>query len=59
MSIKIRYTNKTVSKPSSNLIFFLMKNLILIILKKSYLSRIFLYYDLLKSSDFKKNLLSF
>ena len=60
MSIKIRYTNKTLVKPSSNTVFFSNEKFNINSLKK-YLSKYEFSYisDLLKSSDLKKRLLVF
>ena len=60
MSIKIRYTNKTLVKPSSNTVFFSNEKFNINNLKK-YLSKYEFSYisDLLKSSDLKKRLLVF
>ena len=60
MSIKIGYSNKSQSKSRSNLILFTNDKFNISGLKKNISNNEFLYIsDLLKNSDFKKNLLVF
>ena len=60
MSIKINYKNNISSKSATNLILFVDENFNINTLKK-YLSKLEFSYiaDLLKNSDFKKDLLFF
>ena len=60
MSIKIKYTNTSATKPSSNIVLFCGNEYKISYLKK-YLSKTELSYisDILKTSDLKKSFLSF
>ena len=60
MSVKIKYTNKTFSKSSSNIVLFSNEKFNINNLKKNLSKHEFSYIsDLLKSSDHKKKLLVF
>ncbi len=60
MSIKINYSNKTIGKPSINLVLFSDEKFSINRLKKNLSNSEFSYIqDLLKKSDLKKNLLVF
>ena len=60
MSIKLNYTNKTVSKLSSNLVLFCDEKYRINYLKKFLSNSEFSYInDLLKTIDLKKNLFLF
>ena len=60
MSLKINYSNKTLSKNSSNIVLFTNDDFKINRLKNFLLDSEFSYIDeLLKNSDSKKNLLLF
>ena len=60
MSIQINYKNKGLKNPSGNPILFVNENFNIIDIKKFISKNEFSYlFDLLKTSDLKKNLLSF
>ncbi len=60
MSVKISYSNKKISKSSSNAVIFTDEKFNIKSLKKYFSEFEFSYiYDLLKSNDLKKNLLVF
>ena len=60
MSIKVNYSNKTINKPSANLVLFADEKLNISGLKKYLSNSEFSYInDLLKTSDLKKNLFVF
>ena len=60
MSIKINYSTKLSGKSPSNLILFVDENFNIAGLKKHILKEEFSYiFDLLKTSDLKKDLLFF
>ena len=60
MSIKINHLNKSTYKSMANLIFFVDESFNMSGLKKIISNNEFSYIsDILKSSDLKKNLLSF
>ena len=60
MSIKISYSNKTLSKSLSNLILFTNDKFNISGIKKNLSNHEFSYInDLLKTSDLKKNILVF
>ena len=60
MSIKINYSNKSISKSSANLVFFTDEKFNIGNLKKYISSNEFSYTDdLLKESDLKKNMFIF
>jgi len=60
MSIKINYSNKSISKSSANLVFFTDEKFNIGNLKKYISSNNFSYTDdLLKESDLKKNMFIF
>ena len=57
MPIKINYSNKPISKSSSNLVLFVDQKFNISNLKKDMLNTEFSYInDLLKTSDLKKNI---
>ena len=60
MSIKINYSNKAISKSSANLVLFTDEKFSSNGLKKQLSNSEFSYItDLLKTSDFKKNMFVF
>ena len=60
MSVTINYSNKTLSKPNSNCVFFCNEKLDIDGLKKHFSISEFNYiHDLLKSCDKKKRLFIF